>query len=141
MVQLIYYSTASTDLSEKEIRKLLQKSGEFNDANDITGCLLYHNKVFLQFLEGDKDIIKKLYAKIEEDERHGNITLLSRSKIEKRSFNNWSMSYYKFNDNEFNKISKELFVKEFTNLAEIAEKPTYATRMFWYMAKQLVNEN
>ena len=40
------------------------------------GCLLYYEKQFIQIIEGDKQLIKGLFANIEKDIRHKNVILL-----------------------------------------------------------------
>ena len=138
MYQIIYYSTASLDVTKDNITEILLKSRRFNEKNAITGCLLYHDGIFLQILEGEEKTVKALYSKIEKDERHANAKLLVGEKTEERTFNSWSMAYRELGEEEMNEIGNKLFKQEFNNLLEVVENPTHVTRMFWYMAKEFV---
>ena len=138
MYQIIYYSTASLDVTKDNITEILLKSRRFNEKNAITGCLLYHDGIFLQILEGEEKTVKALYSKIEKDERHANAKLLVVEKTEERTFNSWSMAYRELGEEEMNEIGNKLFKQEFNNLLEVVENPTHVTRMFWYMAKEFV---
>jgi len=75
MYQLIYYSVANPQLVQDDIKNILLKARTFNIAHNITGCLLYHDAIFLQILEGEEAIVKEVYHKIQQDERHTNIHL------------------------------------------------------------------
>jgi hypothetical protein len=76
--ELVYYSIANRDLTEANITDILNHSRRFNKDNNITGCLLFYNNEFIQFLEGDSKSVKDLYANIAKDKRHSNIVLLTR---------------------------------------------------------------
>lgn len=85
---------------------------------DITGVLLYNQKKFLQYLEGDYETIKSLYGDIKKDERHKNVILVSLSKdfLDRRVFPSWAMGEKDLNDNSYNfeaidNSTKELFEK------------------------------
>ena len=61
--ELIYYSTASPDLSKNDILNILENSRDFNSKNEITGCLLYHNNEFVQLIEGEEEAVKNCMLK------------------------------------------------------------------------------
>ena len=61
--ELIYYSTASPDLSTNDILNILENSRDFNSKNEITGCLLYHNNEFVQLIEGEEEAVKNCMLK------------------------------------------------------------------------------
>lgn len=63
-----------------------------NPSKDITGVLLHSDDYFIQYLEGDKDIIK-LYDQIKGDARHKNVVLLSYGPLKERVFPSWHMGY------------------------------------------------
>lgn len=66
-----------------------------NQANDITGILLYFDLVFFQVLEGPKDALDALFARIVEDPRHKDVTLQVSEPSGTRLFPDWSMAYRK----------------------------------------------
>ncbi|WP_310560089.1 hypothetical protein, partial [Flavobacterium sp.] len=57
-----------------------------------------------------------------------------------RVFPNWSMAYHQLSENDNINIDKLLFVNNFVTLSELIEKPTHVTRLFWLMAKQLLQQ-
>ena len=139
--ELIYYSTASPDLSTNDILNILENSRDFNSKNEITGCLLYHNNEFVQLIEGEEGAVKKLYAKIESDKRHSNLIIMIQDNIAGRSFKNWSMAYYKPTTAAAVNLSELLFKLNFLALSKLAEKPTEASKFFWYISTLLLQEN
>jgi Sensors of blue-light using FAD len=138
--ELIYCSVANPNLAEKDIFDILEIARDFNSRNDITGCLLFHNKEFIQILEGDKKILQDLIEKIKKDDRHSNVMVLAENEIEKRVFDKWSMAYHKVENDDVINVDRLIFVNNFVTLSELIAKPTHASRVFWYMAKQLLQE-
>ena len=140
MYELIYSSLASRKLSTDDITDILKLARDFNSKNNISGCLLYHNQEFIQILEGDKKIVKDLYANIGNDDRHTNIILIAEGEKEERTFNDWNMAYHKLSDDDVQNMSRELFIDNFIAFSEMAKKPTFAMILFWNLAKQLLNK-
>lgn len=68
-----YVSTSATSLLKDNITDIFTTSSQFNIKENITGFLIYSDGNFLQFLEGEKENIIKLYSKIEKDLRHKNL--------------------------------------------------------------------
>lgn len=64
---------------------------------DITGCLLYHNHKFVQFIEGKEISVLSLYANIIEDKRHKEIVMLNSEISKYRLFSDWSMIFNNLN--------------------------------------------
>lgn len=140
MIELIYYSTANEDTTEHDIFNILRTARVFNFKHQITGCLLFHNGDFIQILEGEKKCVCELFSKIEIDPRHSNVTLLVQESIEKRLFDHWSMAYHIINKKDIQQIEKLLFVKNFMAASELAEKPTHASKLFWYMSTLILQD-
>jgi hypothetical protein len=93
MLQLIYTSKEAHPMRAYDIAKILSQSRHHNERVQITGYLIYHQGHFLQVIEGNKDAIKALYARIEKDVRHKNVKLIYCLPILARAFENWSMGY------------------------------------------------
>lgn len=93
MVRLIYVSSATKDMSEEDLIKLLEQSREKNKIKNLTGMLLYAGGNFFQVLEGSKSDVDGLYSVIIQDERHTDCVLIDESDIEERAFGNWSMGF------------------------------------------------
>ena len=86
MIELVYYSEASPNLTSEDISDILETARDFNSKNSITGCLLYHNSEFLQVLEGKKKIVLDLFTSIKKDKRHSSVTLIATDNINEKSF-------------------------------------------------------
>jgi len=91
--QLIYTSYATNALTPSVLNEIADHSRQYNNAADITGVMLYHDGSILQVLEGEKDVVEALYAKIEKDPRHIQTMVLMRRVAENREFKGWRMGF------------------------------------------------
>ena len=91
MYQVVYVSAARRELPREELAALLAKSRVNNARLGITGMLLYHEGNFMQALEGEREVVEALMAKIERDARHGTVMVLLRRETAEREFAAWSM--------------------------------------------------
>jgi hypothetical protein len=93
LTALLYCSKVSDQNNVQEVIDSLEHIDKcaqiHNAANNITGYLLYMDGYFIQYLEGNSELIKNLYLKICLDPRHKLISLLSYTDINKRAFQNW----------------------------------------------------
>lgn len=89
----IYFSTSDKLAQEVALLTLLQQSRRANARDGITGVLLYVRGSIVQVLEGDKEAVDALYGRIQQDERHTNVTLVLNRLITKRLFAEWLMGY------------------------------------------------
>jgi predicted DNA binding protein len=90
---LIYSSTTDHDWSQDELVGLLEWSRDWNVAHDVSGLLLYRDCVFMQFLEGDEDTVRGLFARISRDRRHQDVDLMWTNQTGDRRFADWSMAF------------------------------------------------
>lgn len=104
MIRLIYFSSASYDISEEELLEILEVSRTKNKENNITGMLLYLSGNIIQVLEGDKDKVEETYKRIEKDERHHGCIIADDEEIKERSFPNWSMGFRYYNEENINEL-------------------------------------
>jgi hypothetical protein len=81
-----------------------------------------------------------LYTNIEKDSKHFNVMLLTESDKEVNAFSKWSMAYHELESDDMKNIGNMLFVNNFITIADLVEKPTNATKLFWYMSKQLLQD-
>lgn len=93
LAHLIYTSSAREAFSAEKLIDLLNKARENNQLIDVTGILLYSEGDFFQILEGNNTIIENLYRKIENDNRHSNITKIISESIAQRDFTEWTMGF------------------------------------------------
>jgi hypothetical protein len=92
---LIYESQATQPFTEAELAALLQQARAHNEANGLSGILLYaHDGRFVQVLEGEVDDIHELYfMHISRDRRHEHLTLLADGRLSERRFPDWRMGF------------------------------------------------
>lgn len=94
--QLVYASAASVEFTDAQLLELLEVARANNTQLDVTGMLLFAEGSFLQVLEGEREVVERLFAKIECDPRHENTRVLLRAAVEERVFGDWSMGYRYF---------------------------------------------
>lgn len=90
MYQLIYASRPF-GFDAAVLSGILAHARNHNVAHDLTGALICRNDLYLQLLEGPKDAIDALYANIQQDDRHIEVTQLVYRPIEMRMFPEWAM--------------------------------------------------
>lgn len=105
MYYLVYVSYATTPFSETELVELLQECRVHNKSKDITGMLLYLQERFIQVLEGDPTLVKRLYNKIEKDPRHKKVSIVLEGESPERIFKDWSMGFKNLSLTEYNDLS------------------------------------
>jgi hypothetical protein len=95
LIQLIYASAAVREFGSRELTELLQVSRANNARLGLTGMLLYAEGSFFQVLEGEVDVVQGLYYRIEVDPRHAQVTQIILEPIPRRSFDTWTMGFYR----------------------------------------------
>lgn len=101
LYHLIYVSKAVSPLSGEALNYLLQQARRNNEADGITGMLLYVERHmmsqatgrFMQIIEGNETDIISLFEKIRNDPRHNQVTVLKQGNIYERSFERWLMGF------------------------------------------------
>jgi hypothetical protein len=93
LIHCIYASAATRDLSTAELAALLASARSTNERLGLTGILLLSEGSFFQVLEGDPDVVRTLYAAIEDDPRHAMVTKIIEEPIAERNFEDWTMGY------------------------------------------------
>ncbi|MEQ1532617.1 MAG: BLUF domain-containing protein [Sideroxydans sp.] len=102
LVRLIYISYSNTEMSDENIKQILDKSKINNSAKKVTGLLLYSDRYFFQCLEGERRDVNQTYLRIAADPRHSKCVLIDYSEVNSRLFPTWSMNFVGFSgsDNE-----------------------------------------
>lgn len=95
MFQLVYISTAAWPMDNGDLNTIIEHSRKNNRELEVTGILLQIDHGFLQILEGPRDAVKALYAKIQLDLRHIGLRVLVQQNVEDRLFSDWSMGFEK----------------------------------------------
>ncbi|PKM18449.1 MAG: blue light sensor protein [Gammaproteobacteria bacterium HGW-Gammaproteobacteria-15] len=101
-IQLVYISDRCASTDDIAINKIKLRAEPNNLRRNITGALLFTERYFLQYLEGEAAVVDALYASICRDKRHNNVRLLLRKPIQQRDFSRWSLGVKKLLDNEEN---------------------------------------
>jgi hypothetical protein len=91
LIQLTYASRTAVMLGPFDVKDILGSSARNNQALGVTGALCLTNGIFLQQLEGDRQVVNELYHRILKDRRHKDPAILDFSEIVARQFGTWSM--------------------------------------------------
>lgn len=91
--RLIYASEVATPLSPELLQDLLVKARRDNRLRDLTGLMVFNNRYFLQVLEGERQQVSDLYARLVHDVRHRRLVLLGFEAVGERLFTDWSMGF------------------------------------------------
>lgn len=92
MKRIIYISKVTIPISSEEIESIGIVSSRNNSRINITGILVYFDKMFFQIIEGDDKKVDQLYEKIGNDQRHHDVLRLKTEyNIIERLFPKWSM--------------------------------------------------
>jgi Sensors of blue-light using FAD len=91
-MQLIYVSRPF-GFDDTTLKAILYNARERNKRDGITGALICRADIYLQMLEGPRDKLTNLYAKILRDGRHTDVVTLYAGDLETRLFPNWDMRH------------------------------------------------
>jgi hypothetical protein len=94
MFQVIYASVARVPFTAEALRALLARARTTNTGLNVSGMLLHLDGSFLQVLEGERDVVEKLYERIDRDRRHASVLRLVSRDIPERNFPDWSMGFF-----------------------------------------------
>lgn len=98
---LVYISSATQLFTREGLEELLNTARENNSREHVSGMLLYRGGNFIQVLEGPSSAVDQIFASIEQDSRHKDVTVLLDEAITRCDFRDWSMA---FNGNDQEKI-------------------------------------
>lgn len=90
---IVYVSSAVRLLEQADIDHLLHRARARNATEGITGLLLYRDGAFMQYIEGPRAPLMKVYASILADRLHHHVTQLLDEGIDAREFAGWAMGY------------------------------------------------
>ena len=91
LVRLLYASRCADGTCAELLDSILQQSRRHNPEWGLTGILCHGGDVFMLVLEGGRDEVNRMYARIARDPRHREVTLLHFEEIAERSFSSWTM--------------------------------------------------
>jgi hypothetical protein len=91
LVRLLYASRTKGKPTPKVIEAILESSRRHNPEHGITGLLCHGGEVFLQVIEGGREVVNALYIEIARDPRHQDVTILHYEEVTERRFAGWTM--------------------------------------------------
>lgn len=98
---VLYISTMEVEYSKDDIKDMLKLFQERNKKNNISGLMLNYEKNIIQYIEGKKEDVYRLYNNIKNDIRHYNIIKVIDETITSRNFIDWEMGFQELSYNEF----------------------------------------
>ncbi|HLW94376.1 MAG TPA: BLUF domain-containing protein [Solirubrobacteraceae bacterium] len=90
---MTYVSSATDLFSTQQLTDLLRRSRDANERAAISGMLLYKDGNFMQTVEGPREAVDDLEARLARDPRHRGMLVLLRGEREQREFDGWSMGF------------------------------------------------
>ncbi len=97
---------------EPNVARILAKSRINNRRDGLVGVLYFGDSCFFQCLEGAEPAVDALYARLQADNRHTDIKLLSRKTITVLSYADWAMKFVPI-EKEMNRLLIEGGYKSF----------------------------
>ena len=92
LYNLVYCSQASAGVDQAAVDRIIATARRWNPEQGITGLLVFGSGIFFQWLEGPRDNVLGLMAKLGADPRHGGIVRLSEvEEVRERLFPDWNM--------------------------------------------------
>ncbi|HTG37550.1 BLUF domain-containing protein [Sphingomonas sp.] len=92
MLQLIYVSSATQVMDQREVDGILRVSRRNNARDHLTGMLYADERRFLQVLEGEDAAVATTIERIKADKRHRALVVLSKRVVAEREFGAWEMA-------------------------------------------------
>ena len=78
---------------QRELRAVVASARWHNKADNVTGALIYTGVGFAQVLEGPREVVERTFDRIAADSRHADVTVLSFTPTQRRSFPDWSLAF------------------------------------------------
>ena len=98
LVRLFYVSEILTPISAVEVQVILGASQIRNRRLDVTGMLAQSEGHFAQVLEGRREAVDEVMARISRDSRHASLRVLLEESITRRQFAHWAMGLIRRDD-------------------------------------------
>lgn len=89
--QLVYRSVARMPQGPHALKELLEQARARNALENLTGMLVYDRGLFVQWLEGPRDGLERVWASIQRDARHTEVERLHTPWRAERLFPDWRM--------------------------------------------------
>lgn len=93
LLAVAYVSSAAHLFNEEELERLLRAARQANEAEQVTGVLLYDDGSFFQYIEGPPEGVDRIYQRIKASREHHGLIQLLRAPIADRNFESWRMGF------------------------------------------------
>ena len=92
LYNVVYCSRASAEMNGDAVARIVATAQRHNADQHITGMLVYGSGVFFQWLEGPRDNVLRLMARLQTDPRHHHmVELTAAEEVRERMFPTWDM--------------------------------------------------
>lgn len=92
LYNLVYCSQAAPGTDASSVERIIETAQRRNPIDGITGLLVFGGGIFFQWLEGPRDNLTALMAKLRADPRHEALVVLSEGEeVRERLFPDWDM--------------------------------------------------
>ena len=98
LVRLFYVSEILAPISAVDVQVILGASQIRNRRLDVTGMLAQSEGHFAQVLEGRREAVDSVMARISRDSRHASVHILLEESITRRQFAHWAMGLIRRDD-------------------------------------------
>ncbi len=89
--RLIYLSKVENHVRYEDAESIAEVSARNNAKVGVTGLLVYTPSHFLQVLEGEEGVVREIYERVKEDERHSRVKTLFDGRVAEAEFGKWAM--------------------------------------------------
>lgn len=116
---IVYFSNWREPFQEKDLIATLEQSRQKNAVEGITSVTLYVRGNIIQVLEGHKEAVEALFARIEQDSQHSNVDKVLSRPIQKRLFTGSTLAYETITTSQLEELKKviDLTSREESNSA------------------------
>lgn len=92
ITSLVYISTARPGLDQNDLLAIMAVAERNNERSGITGLILFNGFNFIQCIEGERGAANECLRRIERDDRHDGMTIVSHGELACRQFAEWRMA-------------------------------------------------
>ena len=93
LMAVAYRSRAVHPMSARDLDHLLVAARAFNEKAEVSGALLHHQGAFLQYFEGPRQSVERVYARVRHSQLHEQLVELLHEPIDTRQFSRWHMAF------------------------------------------------
>lgn len=92
MRRVVFFSTATAEMSESDLLDMYDVAKSITAEHDITGLTIYYKKNFCHIREGDTNEISKSIVRTEQSPWHYNLSIVSDGEVSNRRFPKWFLA-------------------------------------------------